>query len=122
MDTIAQPTIGEPSMKRLRPLSWVIIVINILFAWSLFGGVGSAVNESCKGMTGDELTACQAGTAIGAGIGGFMIMTLWVMVDIILLVIFLVTKKKARECPGCGRKVKVGLTQCASCGHNFIKQ
>lgn len=108
-------------MKKLRPLSWVIIVINILFAWWLFGGVGSAVQDSCTGMTGSDLDACQAGTAIGAGLGGFMIMSLWVMVDIILLVIFLVTKKKGRECPACGRKVKVGLTQCASCGHNFVK-
>ena len=108
-------------MKRLRPLSWVIIIINILFTWWLFGGVCSVVSDSCEGMTGDDLSACQAGTAIGAGIGIFMILVLWVMVDIILLVIFLVTKKKGRECPGCGRKVKVGVTQCASCGHNFVK-
>ena len=109
-------------MKKLRPLSWVIIVVNILFAWWLIGGVGSAVSESCEGLTGDDLTSCQAGTAIGAGIGVIFILFLWVMVDIILLVIFLVTKKKGRECPGCGRKTKVGVTQCASCGHNFIKQ
>ena len=109
-------------MKKLRPLSWVIIVVNILFAWWLFGGVGSAVSESCEGLTGDDLTTCQAGTAIGAGIGVIFILFLWVMVDIILLVIFLVTKKKGRECPACGRKVKVGVTQCSSCGHNFIKQ
>jgi ribosomal protein L37AE/L43A len=50
-----------------------------------------------------------------------MIMVLWVMVDIILLVIFLVTKKKGRECPACGRKVKVGLTKCEKCGHDFVK-
>jgi hypothetical protein len=91
-----------------------------MFAWSLFEGVGSAVQDSCTGMTGDDLTTCQAGTAIGAGLGGLMIMFFWVMVDIILLVIFLVTKKKGRDCPACGRKVKVGLTQCASCGHNFV--
>ena len=109
-------------MRKLRPLSWVIIVVNILFVWWIFGGVGSAVNDSCKGLTGDDLTTCQAGTAVGAGIGVFFILILWVMIDIILLVIFLVTKKKGRECPGCGRKVKVGVTQCASCGHNFIKQ
>jgi len=108
-------------MRKLRPLSWVIIVINILFAIWLFGGVGSAVSDSCTGMTGDDLTACQAGSAIGAGIGGFIIMVLWVMVDIILLVIFLVTKKKGRECPACGRKVKVGLTKCEKCGHDFVK-
>jgi hypothetical protein len=109
-------------MKKLRPLSWVIIAVNILFVVWLIGGLGSAVKDSCAGETGDQLTACQAGTAIGAGIGGFMILFLWVMVDIILLVIFLVTKKKNRECPTCGRKVKVGSTLCSSCGHDFAKQ
>ena len=109
-------------MRKLRPLSWVIIIVNLLFAWSLFDGVGSAVQDSCTGMTGDDLTACQAGTAIGTGLGVFMIMIFWVMVDIILLVLFLVTKKKGRDCPACGRKVKMGLTQCASCGHSFVTQ
>jgi len=107
-------------MRKLRPLSWVIIVINVLFLWGVIAGVGS-VAESCTGMTGDELTACEAGTAIGAGIGAIMILFLWMVVDVILLVIFLVTKKKVRECPACGRKVKVGLTECSSCGHNFVK-
>jgi hypothetical protein len=109
-------------MRKLRPLSWVILAINILFVWWLFAGLGSAVQESCEGMTGSDLEACQAGTAIGAGLGGILIMTLWVMVDIILLVIFLVTKKKPRECPTCGKKVKVGLTQCSSCGHDFAQK
>ena len=77
--------------------------------------------ESCAGMTGDDLAACEAGTAIGAGIGAFMIIFLWMLVDVILLVIFLVTKKKGRECPACGRKVKVGVTECAACGHSFVK-
>lgn len=107
-------------MKKLRPLSWVIIVINLLFVAWLVGGVGGAVNSSCENMTGDELSACQAGTAIGAGIGTFMIIFLWMMVDVILLVIYLVTNKKARTCPACGRKVKVGLTSCAACGHSFV--
>ena len=106
-------------MRKLRPLSWIIIVTNILFAWWLIGGVGGAVNESCTGMTGDELSACQAGTAIGAGLGTMFILFFWVVVDIILLVIFLVTNKKGRECPACGRKVKVGKLECEKCGHSF---
>lgn len=106
-------------MKRLRPLSWIIIIVNILFVWWLVGGVGGAVNESCAGLNGDDLTACQAGTAIGAGIGTIFIIFLWAAVDVILLVVFLVTNKKGRNCPTCGRKVKVGLTECKKCGYNF---
>jgi hypothetical protein len=84
-------------MRKLRPLSWVIIAVNLLFVWWIIGGVGGAVAESCTGMTGDELSACEAGTAIGAGIGTMFILFFWVVIDIILLVIFLVTNKKGRE-------------------------
>jgi hypothetical protein len=105
-------------MGKLRPLSWVIIAVNVLFLWSLLTGVGSNAT-SCDGLSGDSLSACQAGTAIGTGIGVLMLIVLWAFIDIILLVIFLVTNKKQRSCPACGRKVKVGLTQCSKCSYDF---
>lgn len=106
-------------MRNIRPLSWVIIVINVIFVWWLVAGVGGAVKNSCTGLTGDSFTVCQGGTAVGAGIGAFLIVFLWALVDVILLVIFLVTNKRGRECPTCGKRVKAGKTECASCGHNF---
>ena len=107
-------------MKNWRPFTWVILIINALFVFWIFGGVGSASNN-CEGEFGDALSACQAGTAIGAGIGIFMILVLWVLVDIILLVIWLITRKKSRNCPACGKNVKEGLTVCKSCGHDFVR-
>lgn len=105
-------------MRKLRPLSWFIIFVNLLFLWSIFSGVG-ATADSCAGLSGDSLTSCEAGTALGTGLGIFMILVLWAVVDIILLVIFLVTNKKQRTCPVCARRVKVGVTKCSGCGHDF---
>jgi hypothetical protein len=33
-------------MRKLRPLSWVIIAVNLLFVWWIIGGVGGAVAVS----------------------------------------------------------------------------
>jgi len=107
-------------VKNWRPFTWVILAVNALFVFWIFGGADSA-SKNCDGQTGDSLTTCQAGTAIGAGIGIFMILVLWVLVDIILLVIWLITRKKTRDCPACGKHVKQGLTVCKSCGHNFVQ-
>lgn len=107
-------------MKNWRPLTWVILVVNALFLVWIISGVAST-GDSCEGETGDALAACQAGTAIGAGIGVFLIIFLWVAVDIILAIIWLVTNKKGRQCPACGSKVKTGVTSCSKCGHDFAR-
>jgi hypothetical protein len=105
-------------MPKWRPFTWVILVINILFLiWIISGVAGTA--DSCEGMTGDELEACEAGTAIGASIGVGIIVFFWVMVDIILGIIWLVTRPKGRPCPVCGTQVKEGVTVCPNCGHDF---
>ena len=44
-------------------------------------------------MTGDQLSACQAGEGIGKGIVLFVILLLWALVDVILGVVYLVTRR-----------------------------
>lgn len=105
-------------MLKLRPLSWVIIAINLFFLYATVSGI-SETSKSCDGLTGDDLTICQAGTAIGAGIGVGIILFFWVLIDLILLIVWLVSNKNQRECPKCGRKVKRGRTECAKCGYQF---
>jgi hypothetical protein len=105
-------------MLKLRPLSWVIIAINLLFLYATFSGL-SETSKSCTGLTGDDLSICQAGTAIGAGLGLGIILFFWVMIDLILLIIWFVSNKNQRECPKCGRKIKRGLTTCPKCKHKF---
>jgi hypothetical protein len=73
---------------------WVILAINALFlvvTVAMFN-----VESQCAGMTGDELSACQAGEGIGKGILFFGLLFVWALVDIILLVIFLVTRRQLR--------------------------
>lgn len=105
-------------MPKWRPFTWVIVVVNILFLIWIIAGVGSTA-DSCEGMTGAELDACEAGTAIGASIGVGIIVFLWFLVDGILGVIWLVTRPKGRPCPVCGTNVKEGVTVCPNCGHDF---
>lgn len=101
-----------------RPLTWVILAMNCVFlAWTIF--VIHAASTNCNGQTGPNAQACHAGTAIGAGVGVGIIIFLWVAVDVILGIIFLVTNRNQRGCPACGRRVKNGLSRCNSCGHAF---
>ena len=112
-------------MPKWRPFTWVILVINILFLVWLIAGVGSAGEEisDCADLTGQAQDLCEAenaGTAVGAGIGAFVIIVLWALVDIILGIIWLVTRPKGgRPCPSCGTEVKAGRTTCPKCGHDF---
>ncbi len=95
-----------------RPLTVVIIIFNVLMLIWLVAGVGSA-GQSCQSETYVE--ACQTGAAIG----GAAIVFLWALGDIILGVIWLVTRKPQRTCPVCGSNLAVGLTVCPTCGHDF---
>jgi len=105
-------------MPKWRPFTWVIVAINVLFLiWVVAGAGGAASN--CDGLTGNDLDACEAGTAIGASIGIGIILVLWFLVDGILGVLWLVTRPKGRPCPVCGTRVKEGVTVCPKCGHDF---
>ena len=106
-------------LPKWRVLTWVIVGINLLFLLWVFGGAGAAA-DNCNGLRGANLDACEAGTAIGAGIAITGIFVLWVMVDIILGAVWLVTNRsKSRDCPVCGSDVKKGATVCKRCGHDF---
>ena len=108
-------------MRSWRKLTWFILVLQVLFVYWIVAGTASVVNESCVGLTGDDLAICEAGTAIGAGLGIGLIIFLWAAVDIILGIIWLVTNRKTRSCPTCGKDVKKGLTACKGCGFDFAK-
>jgi hypothetical protein len=57
---------------------WVILVINGVFLWWLISAVAGIAEES----------------ASGAGIVFILILLLWALVDVILAVIFLVTRRR----------------------------
>ena len=106
-------------MRNWRKLTWFILAVQALFLAWIIAGAGEAANN-CDGEVGQALELCQAGTAVGASIGIGIIVVLWVFVDIILGLIWLVTNRGQRDCPVCGRAVKKGKTGCAKCGHDFV--
>jgi hypothetical protein len=77
----------------------VILGVNVLFLVWLVTGVGGAASEvqDCEALVGQAKDLCEAenaGTAVGAGVGAFLIIALWAFVDVILGIIWLVTRKK----------------------------
>ena len=90
-------------MREIRPLGWVIIVINVLFIFNFFYGINGESDSTVVGIT-------------------FML-TLFLMaiINIPLYIIYRVTDKKKRACPACGSRVPVGLTVCEKCLFDFRK-
>lgn len=43
----------------------------------------------------------------------------WIVPAFFLTFIYLIARAGRRRCPVCGTTVKVGLTECRSCGHDF---
>ena len=105
-------------MSKMRPLSWVIIAMNILFLFATFFVLYLAM-KSCDGLTSDDSTKCIIDAAPYAGIAVVGLLFFWVFLDVILLILWLVSNNNRRECTKCGRKIKRGLVKCPKCGHEF---
>ncbi|MGW0338058.1 hypothetical protein ACWD0J_40835 [Streptomyces sp. NPDC003011] len=86
-----------------------------MLIWAI---TGVSTAESCEGLTGDALTTCQAGQ-VGTGIGVGLLILLWALGDIILGVLWLITKPHTRYCPACDNKIRKGAVQCPECGFDF---
>ena len=80
-----------PPKKKVRVFTWVILGINVLFLIWLIAGINSVSSSSCDDL--DQQT-CDAAKTVGGGIGALLIIFLWVAVDVILGIIWLVTRKK----------------------------
>jgi hypothetical protein len=85
---------ATPRKKKRHVFRWVFLAIQVLFLIWIIGGASSAAGN-CAGETGQALEACEAGTAVGAGIGVILIVFLWMAVDVILGVGYLIFRKKA---------------------------
>lgn len=80
-------------MRRWRKMTWTILIWTFLFlVWGISGA--SAVSNSCVGRTGDDLSICQAGTAIGGGIGLTLIFGLWFVGFIVLALVWFMSRPK----------------------------
>lgn len=110
------PRVRVPHFPRWRPFTWVILAFNLaMLIWVI---AGANTGKNCGGLSGDALTECDAGN-VGTGIGVGIIILIWALGDIILGVLWLVTKPHNRDCPACGNKVRKGVMQCQSCGYDY---
>jgi hypothetical protein len=106
-------------LPRWRVFTWVILAFNlVMLIWTI---TGATTGHSCKGRVGNALTDCQAGQA-GTAIGVGLIILIWALGDIILGVLWLITRPHRRICPTCGESARRGVTQCRACGFDFAGQ
>lgn len=84
-------TAGRPITKRvikIRKFSWFILAVQVLFIVWIIAGIASAGDNGCT------TKACNDASAVGTTLGVGIIVFLWVMVDVILGVIWLVTNNR----------------------------
>lgn len=112
---------APPARKGLgwRPLTWVILAFNALMLAWMISGLVSAAHTSSNCSTEVYSDACRTGAAIGTGIAVTFILILWALGDVILGVIWLVTRRSGRTCPVCGSPLNVGAVSCGRCGFDF---
>src|SRR5262245_57513651 len=76
-----------------RPLTWVILVMNVLFViWIIAGIAGNS--DNCN--SSDSADLCRSATDVGTGIAVFLIVMFAAFMNVILGVIWLVTRKPRR--------------------------
>jgi hypothetical protein len=73
---------------------WVILAVNALFVVWIVSGLATTAESTCGGLTGVELADCQGAEGWGKGIAIALIIMLWALVDVILGVLFLVTRRR----------------------------
>jgi hypothetical protein len=84
----------KPRKKR-RVFLWTFLAIQAIFlAWIIGGSVGAA-SEPCPPTLSAE--ACQAAAGIGTAIGVGLIIALWVAVDVILGIGYLIYRVSTRR-------------------------
>jgi hypothetical protein len=73
--------------------SWALLIWTAVFVlWGVSGA--GAVSNNCAGLSGNELSTCQAGTAIGGGIGLSLIFFLWFIGFIVLAIVWFMTRPR----------------------------
>lgn len=76
-----------------RVVTWVILI------WTALMGVGIlaaflGIGGDCAGLTGGELSACQADAWVRGGIGLTLLLLLWFIVFLPLAIVWFVSRPK----------------------------
>lgn len=85
---------SQPGKKR-RVFLWVFLAVQALFLVWIIAGVGSILETSdCGGLSAAD---CEAVQANGAGLGVLIVIVLWMAVDVILGISYLVYRLAPRK-------------------------
>jgi hypothetical protein len=91
--TEAIPPQAAPRKKR-RIFMWVFLAIQALFILWIAVGTGSQA-RTCHGLVGQAHANCVAGN-VGTGIGAVLVIVVWVVVDFLLGISYIVYKLARR--------------------------
>ena len=107
-------------LPRWRVFTWFILAFNVfMLIWVVWAIAAHA--STCHNLTGDALTNCEAGN-VGVGLAATLLFVFWALGDVILGVLWLITRPRTRMCPVCGTSVQRGMTRCRRCGYDFTQQ
>ncbi|GAA2636565.1 hypothetical protein GCM10010307_33490 [Streptomyces vastus] len=90
---------APPPRKRHRVFFWFFLAVQILFLILVIVGAstGSGTPEECRGLTGDELELCEGANDVGTTIGVGLMIGLWIAVDFILALTYLIYRLARRQ-------------------------
>jgi hypothetical protein len=80
-------------MPRWRKATWALLIWTALMGIWIAAGIG-AVSNSCDTLAGQALETCQAGVAVGGGLGVTFIIIIWFIGFIVLGLIWLMSRPK----------------------------
>ena len=79
------PPATAPAKKKKRVFMWVFLAVQALFiVWLIAGMAGSSGDATDCGTLSQE--TCNAAEDVGTGIGLFLVIALWCLVDFLLAV------------------------------------
>lgn len=82
-------------MPRWRKATWALVIWSVLMGIWVVTAIGAVSSlENCAGQTGDALAACEAGTAIGGGLGVTFILFIAFLGFVVLGLIWLMSRPK----------------------------
>lgn len=81
---------------KTRKFTWFILAVNVLFLVWIIAGISSSATTPAVCDASLTQEACDAARGIGTTLGVGLIIAFWAFADFILLVLWLVTRKRGR--------------------------
>ncbi len=86
--TYTLPTQPQPApRKKRRIFLWVFLAVQVLFVAWIFAGMSAASGQptDCEGLSAE---LCNDASDVGTGIGVFLVVVVWMIVDFLMAVIY----------------------------------